>query len=149
MSQNSKREQLIQCTIGILENLEDIKTVKRTLQSHSELSNFALTQLPVCAVIGRLPVPVEKKCTRDGKVDLIKSLLKIEVITYFQSYDGEDLQISNLGDTVFAALYSDQLRGGLALSTEIKPQEKTNTWNPFVAFKMIIEHTYLHNTGGF
>jgi len=149
MAQNSKRERLILSTKAILDALPEIKSVKRTLQAHSDLSNFALTQLPICAVVGRLPVPVEKSNTRNGEVDQIISLLKIDVVTYFQSYDNEDIQISNLGDTIFAALYTNQNRDGLALTTHIKPHEQTNIWTPFVAFKMVVEHTYLHNTGGF
>lgn len=152
MAENSKREQIILASKAILDGLSEVKTVKRTLQAYSDLQNFAVTQLPISAIVGRLPVPVEKKTTRTGEVDQIISRLNIDIVTYFQSYDEtndqEDSELSDLSDTIFAALYEDQSRGGLVLSTTVKPRENTNIWRPFVAFQLTVEHTYLHTIGG-
>lgn len=149
VAENSKREQIILASKAILSTLPEVKTVVRSLQTYAELNTFAGTQLPLCALVGKLPAPKEKRTDRTGKVDQIISELKIDVITYFQAYSKEDTEISTLGDTIFGALYMDQYRGGLVLSTAVKPLEKTNIWRPFVAFQMTIEHTYLHTTGGF
>lgn len=149
MAANSKREQIIVATQNILNAVPEIATVNRTLLTYSELQEFAGPQFPLCAIVGHLPVPVEKSDTRNGFVDQIKSSLKIDVVTYFQDYADEDTQISDLGDTIFAALYQDQDRGGLVLNTAIVPKENTNIWRPFVAFQMTVNHHYIHGIGGF
>jgi hypothetical protein len=148
MAANSLREQIILADISLIEALSNVKTVVRTVQSYSDLSNFAGPQLPVAAVVGRLPVPANHIRTRDGQVDQILSELKVDVYFYFQENVNADLEISDYLDDLWVALYADPTRGGLCLYTELLAVENYETWAPYTAFQMVINHRYKHNTGG-
>jgi hypothetical protein len=148
MAENSKREQIILADIAILEGMSQIKTVKRTLQSHSDLQEFAGTQLPVAAVVGKLPVPVNHKTGRDGQVDMIISNLAVELYVYFQENVSADKEISDLLDDLWAALYSDPTRGGLCMLTTLTANPNYESWPPYVAFQVSCEHKYQHSIGG-
>jgi hypothetical protein len=148
MAANSNREQIIEANKTIVEGVSAVKTVKRTLLEYSDLQEFALTQLPVAAVVGRMPVPVEKHTMRTGDVDQIKSKLNVDIFVYIQANDNADVEISSLMDDLWAALYADQSRSGLVISTEVKVEENPEYWAPFAAFKITVEHYYVHSTGG-
>ena len=60
MAKNSKREQIIVYHVNMVSKIPSIKYVTRTQKSLSELAAFAITQFPVAAVVGGLPVPLEK-----------------------------------------------------------------------------------------
>lgn len=150
MANNSKREQIILADVEILQSIEAIKTVKRTLQSYSDLrDNFALTQLPVAAIIGRLPVPTSHIDNRTGFVDYAVSRLVVDVYVYFQENVDMDTVLSSLLDDMWAALYQNPSRNGLCMYTTIEMSEQNHqVWSPFVAFQVKVIHAYQHTTGG-
>lgn len=150
MATNSKREQIIELTYNMVKTVSSIKSPLRTMPNYAELQEFAQTQFPVCAVVGRMPIPLEKRSTRKINVDQIISELKVDVFTYLQVRSGNqvDTEISNLADDLWAALYNNQNRGGLVIDTTIKINEKINVWNPFAAFQITAIHKYVHDTGG-
>lgn len=150
MAKNSIREQLLEYhRKTLIGKVKLIKTVIRTMPKYEDLDNFAATQLPVAAVVGRLPVPVEKVSSRDGSaVDIIISNLKIETIVYFQEKENPDSELSWLLDDVWVKLYSDVTYNSLALGTILEPSEDVVYWEPYVAFKVISNVRYQHTTGG-
>jgi len=148
MATNSKREQIILTDLELVKTVTEIKTPIRVMPQKSELDNYAQTQFPVAAVVGRLPIPLEKKQGRTPDVDQIKSQLKVDVFVYLQINDNVDSEISDLADSLFGALYQDQQRGKLCIETLVKINEKTNVWAPFAAFQITAIHTYVHGIGG-
>ena len=64
LAENSKREQIILQLISELEEIESIATVIRRMQRYADLQAFAVTQFPVIAVVGRLPIPEGAKHLR-------------------------------------------------------------------------------------
>jgi len=149
MAANSKREQIILNVVGDLEELSSIKTVARKQQTHSQLAEFALTQLPVAAVVGRLPTFIEKQSgRRTGGVEIFVSKLAVDVYVYFQNIVDPDTQLSSLADDMWVKFYADQLRGGLALGTSVQLSEDPEYWDPFVAFKLTAVMQYTHGIGG-
>jgi hypothetical protein len=149
MSANSKRERIIEANLCLVESLSSIKTAQRTIPNYSDLQNFAITQLPVAAVVGRLPVPVEKHSgRRSAEVLQVRSKLVVDVFVYLQANENADTEISALMDDLWVALYADQSRGALVLSTEIVPEENTQYYAPFAAFKLSVVHYYIHDIGG-
>jgi len=152
MAVNSKRERIIVHVVGLLEGVASIKTVARTKQTYAELQEFALTQLPVAAVVGRLPVPstsgYSMHISRRTSVDVIVSDLAIDVYVYAQELEEPDTLISNLADDLWAALYVDQRMGGLVVETRLNLEEETEWWHPFLAFRITVNVKYKHDTGG-
>jgi hypothetical protein len=144
----SKREQIILSDIALIEQAESIKTVKRTMQSYSDLQSFAGTQLPIAAVVGRLPVPQNKFSTRDGQVDQIISSLRVDVFIYFQENQNMDSVLSSILEELWIKLYQDPTRNDLCILTHLEVQENNEVWPPFVAFQLIINHQYKHTTEG-
>jgi hypothetical protein len=147
---NSKRELLILSDVAILEDISAIKTVTRTLLSYSDLKDdFALTQLPVCAVVGRLPVPTNHYDKRTGHPDFMVSSLNVDIYVYFQERVNMDSEMSSLLDDLWVALYADPSRGGLCITTTIELSEQSHqVWEPFVAFQLVVKHQYQHTPGG-
>lgn len=148
MSYESKRERIILSDIELLENIPEITTVKRTIQTFEELKNFAITQFPVVAVVGGLPKPINKTNKRNGEVDQIISVLEVNLFVYFQENDDMDSEISNLLEEIWVKLYENQSRNGLCLSTTLEPEPNQQFWSPFVAFNISIKHEYCHDTEG-
>ncbi|MDA3788078.1 MAG: hypothetical protein PF503_06250 [Desulfobacula sp.] len=148
MAANSKREQIILADLALVRSVSGIKTPIRKQPQHSVLMEFAQTQFPVCAVVGRLPIPDEKHSGRQPAVDQLRSTLKVDVFTYLQVNEDIDSQISDLADSLFAILYTDQTRGKLCYETTIKIVENTNIWDPFAAFQLTAIHKYVHSIGG-
>lgn len=149
MAENSKREQIIQRVEEEVLEIGSIKKCYRKLLSQSDLKNFPVTAFPVCAIVGRLPVPSEKiKGRVPGGVDIIVSKLTIDLIIYFQDRTEPDKTISRLLDDLWVKLYADQLKNGLVLSTILTPREKHEYWPPYGAFKLEVTVTYKHDLGG-
>lgn len=148
MSTDSKREQIIIANKTLVESVSSITSVVRTWQSHSDLESFAVTQFPVCAIIGRMPKFLEKKSNRVTNVDQIISELKVDILTYVQVNENMDTSISNICDDLFQTLYTDQERGGLVFDTVLELDENQQVWPPFAAFKITAIHRYIHDTTG-
>ncbi len=152
MAKNSKREKIICQVMDELNGVPAIKTVVRGKKTHHDLQQFALTQFPVAAVVGRLPRPIEKKSGRvPGRVDLIKSSLTIDVFIYDQVNvidDTTEEKISDLADDVWRCLYADPLKNELVLETLLSIEDDPEFWEPFLAFRLIVKTIYLHTTGG-
>ncbi len=149
MAENSKRELIIVSDKTIVEAVDSITTVKRTVQQYSDLQDMSSRQFPVCAVVGRMPVPKvhrNSRCT----IDQITSTLKVDIFTYIQQNVESkiDTDISNIADDLYAALYTDQHRGGLVTKSEVQVHEEPNYWAPFAAFKITVIHEYVHGTEG-
>lgn len=149
MAANSIRERIIVYVKGKVGEVSSIKTVSRVQQTYSQLQQFAVTQLPLVAVVGRLPVPVEKVSSRTRvKIDLIISELSIDLLIYFQDKVNPDTTLSNLLDDLWAKLYADEEMGGLVISTLLTADEQAEYWEPFVAFRITVKVKYKHTTGG-
>jgi len=148
MAANSKREQIIISDFNLVQAVPSIKSPIRTLPEYAELTCYAQTQFPVCAVVGRMPVPNEKFSQRGVAVDQIRSEIKVDIFVYLQVNEDADSLISSVADDLFKQLYTDESRGKLVYETTIKIKEKVNIWNPFVAFQMTAIHKYIHDTGG-
>lgn len=149
MAENSKREQIIVADKTIIEAVNSIKTVKRTVQNYDDLKLISSKQFPLCAVVGRMPVPKvhrNSRCT----IDQIISTLKVDIFTYLQqNVESEiDTDISNIADDLYAALYTDQHRGGLVTKSEVQIHEDHEYWPPYAAFKITVKHEYVHGTEG-
>lgn len=149
MADNSLRERIIEANKVLVESLTGIKTVTRTIPEYSQLQDFALTQLPVAAVVGRLPVPKGKPTgRRAGDVEQVRSRLRVDIFVYLESNVNADTAISSLLDDLWRVLWTDQTRGGLTLDTEVTMQEDSQRWAPFMAFRVAVFHHYIHDTGG-
>jgi len=149
MAENSTRERLILADIAIIEAMSPtIRTVKRTMQGHEDLQQFSGPQLPVAAVVGRLPVPIEHKAGRNGQVDQIKSALAVDIFVYFQENEEQDKQLSNMLDEMWRELYTNPTRSGLCLVTALTPNPDYSAWAPYVAFQLTCNHHYIHTPGG-
>ena len=149
MAANSMREQIIVYVSNKVKELSSIKTASRVKQTYSQLQQFAVTQLPLVAVVGRLPHPVEKVSSRTKVgIDLIISELPIDLYVYFQDKVTPDEKLSNLLDDLWAKLYADEEMGGLVISTFLTADEQAEYWEPFVAFRVIVKVKYKHTTGG-
>lgn len=148
MAANSLRERIILADKALVESITAVKATKRLLPERAELKKLPNTNFPLAAVVGRIPMPTDHKEDREGDRDQFISKLKVDVLVYFVQRLDSDTQISNFLDDFWKVLYTDQRRGGLVLDTKLIPTEKTNTWKPYVAFRVTIEHNYLHTTGG-
>lgn len=146
------REQLILSDKSLLESIPFIQTVKRRIVGYEELQKFPATQLPVAAVIGKLPNQIDyhKSSRKREIVEFIHSELAVEVFIYFMCNDEDlmDTQISEKANTVFQKLFTDPSRGGLCLGTLVRVEPNYSRWSPYVAFKVVATHYYLHTTGG-
>ena len=149
MAANSKRERIIISDLTLIQGVSAVKTPIRTIPQYKDLQEFALTQFPVVAVVGRLPVPEEKHSSRvSARVDLIKSRLVVDSYVYLMANENADTEIYSLMDDLWVALYADPSRGDLVTSTELEVQEDVQKWAPFLAFRFSIIHYYFHDTGG-
>lgn len=149
MGLNSTREQILDYHVTQLGRLGSITTVKRVLLSYSDLAQFAVTQFPVAAVVGGLPVPNEKMSDRSRPtVDLIISDLSISTIVYIQDNEDPDQKLSEIADDVWVKLYSFPTYNSLALGTVLRFEPEPEYWNPYLAFKITSTVTYKHSTGG-
>lgn len=150
MAENSLREQIIVADKTIVEAVDSIKTVERTVKAYAKLQEMSSAQFPVCSVVGKMPVPKNAHRASRCRIDQIVSELKVDVFCYLQQNNESqiDTDISNLADDLYAALYTDQLRGGLVTKSEVQIHEEHEYWPPFAAFKMTVTHEYVHGTEG-
>lgn len=146
------REQLILADKAILEDLSFVKKVERTMMDYEELKNYAITQLPVAAVVGKLPKTEQFKSSDRivYNVDQVHDDLVVDVYFYFQRTQREtmDEQVSTYANDLYAALFADPGRGGLCNHTFVEFSPDYMYWDPFVAFRMMVTHKYIHTTGG-
>ena len=146
------REQIILADKALVDGVSFIKTSKRIMMKYEELKLFALTQIPVAAVVGRLPKPEQyhRLGRRRENIDQIQSNLIVDIYVYFQCTQIEtmDTEVSDYANQMFTALFVDGDRGGLCLETVVELEPEYLFWDPFVAFKVKASHLYLHNTGG-
>lgn len=153
MAKNSIREQiLVYHEKYLIGKVKSIKTVIRTMPSYDDLQQFAVTQFPVAAMVGRLPVPEDRRLSSRGLTslerDVITSTMKIDNTIYLMEAENPDTEISNIMDDVWAKVYSDLTYGGLTIGLEIIPEEETGVLDPFVAFRLVTEVKYQHSRGG-
>jgi hypothetical protein len=149
MGTDSIRERIINFVIGEIQTLETVKSVIRKQPSYNELKLFSNMQFPAVAVVAGLPVPEEKEPARSAAGhDRIISNLDIKVFCYLQDRVNPDAMISNLLDDLFSKLYEDKTKGGLVISTVLKPSEATEYWDPYGAFCLVVKMKYSHTTGG-
>ena len=150
MAKDSLREQiLVYHQKQLLQKVKSISTVIRTLPDYSALMNYAVTQFPLVAMVGKLPVPREKMSSRQRHVvDIIISDLSIENYVYIQTREDQDTVISDIVDDIWTKCYSDANYGGLAQGTILEVHDEVVQWDPFVAFKLTSKITYKHSTGG-
>lgn len=149
MAENSKREQIILRVVEELEQVSSITTVVRKTPNLSDLNMFALTQFPVVAVLGRLPVADPHISGRSkARADRFISSLTVDLFVYFQEREAPDSMISNLADDLWVKLNEDQTKNNLVISTLLKMTENPEYWDPFVAFNMVCNFKYVHTIGG-
>jgi len=150
MASNSKREQILAKVKTPLEAVSAIETVERKpLQGISDLEAWPQTQLPLAVVLGGMPVPSEKLSDRDIKLDKVRSTLTATIVVYALDNENPDTKISNLADDVWAALYADMTLGfSWVLSIRLTPDADVAFWEPYAAFSIKAEITYIHTKGG-
>ncbi len=152
MASNSIREQILSYLVDLVGVLPSIKTVKRVQPSKlDDIRRYSPQQMPLAAVIGGVPVPVEHRKTRGpgkGVVDVILSDLIVEFFIYFMDNETPDQTLSDIMDDVWSGLYSNQTLGGLALGLYITPRVQIAAWDPYVAFSLAVTINYKHSTGG-
>lgn len=151
MALNSKREQIILADLAIVKAISSIKYTLRAVPAWQDLSTkFSSAQFPACAVVGRMPTPLNLHRATRCRIDNITDELKVDVYTYiFQNVEEQvDADISNYADDIYAALYTDQTRGGLVTKSEVSIYEENNYFNPYGAFKITVRHEYVHGTEG-
>lgn len=152
MATNSKREQIILKMVSNLESIAAIQTVDRKpLTGISDLQQYATTQLPMAVVLAGLPVPEPKKSERgrSSNANKIISTLITDILVYAEDNVTPDITVSNLADDIWVAMYADITQGfRWVLDTEVKPDANVGVWDPYVAFRMLVKITYLHDKGG-
>jgi hypothetical protein len=148
MALNSIREQVINNVVTTLEGVESIAHVSRKRMTDlDELQSVPTTQLPYMSVTGGLPEPIQKQSgRRTGNVEVVKSILTVEIVCYHLAPVDPDTVLSNLLDDIWAALYAEQTRGGIALGTELIPQVEPVFIQPYILFRVVCNVTYLHDT---
>lgn len=155
MAEGSKRELIILELISNIEDISSINTVERVRPSFADLGSFAETQLPLVAIVGKLPRPVPKRSGREtGIMDKFISDLEIDLFCYAMDNVNPDSKVSDLADDLWAKIYSDPILitddylKGLALEVIVMPEIQVGIWDPYVVFKMVCTYKYVHGTGG-
>lgn len=149
MAENSIREQLIEAVKAQVETLTSIVTVKRIQPTFNDLSTMSGPQLPLIAIVGQMPVPIQKIFRRTaGGVEKFRSKLPVDVFCYAMDNDTPDTLTSDLADDIWRVLHADQTWGSLAIATEVIPELKVGRVAPFIMFKMLCEIEYIHSGGG-
>jgi len=158
MAEDSKREQIIQYWVNKFESDDTVRTarfntVKRMKPSLAELGNFTGPQLPLLAVVAKLPVPIKHIKTREpGGRDAFISALEIEFIAYAKDNDNPDTLISDIADDLWAVLYSDTTSGekpnSLTVGLDVRPEPNVAYFAPYIAVKMVCSFEYYHTIGG-
>ena len=155
MAVNSHRELILVEVVDMIEEVSSIKTVQRTRIGFSELGNYSGRQLPLVAVVGKLPKPAPKRSGREpGASDMFISDLGVDLFCYAMDNETPDSTVSNLADDLWAKIYSNptlvttQYPRGLALQVDVVPEISVGIWDPYIVFKMNCIYKYIHGTGG-
>jgi len=155
MAINSKREQILEALENNINDIPAIVKVKRVQLAFADLENFAGTQLPLVAVVGKLPSPSPHRAGRStGLHDKFISTLTIELFCYAMDNVNPDTLVSNLADDLWAKIHSDTTLiteaypKGLTLEVVVSPEVTVGIWDPYVVFKMNCSYKYVHGTGG-
>lgn len=152
MATLTKREQIILVDKALVETVSFIKTVKRSMMKYEDLQKFASTQIPVAAVVGRLPEPEEYHYSGRKReiIGQIQSKLVVDIFVYFQNttVDTMDTEVSEYANDLFVALFGNPSRDSLCLETTVEIVPDYLYWDPYVAFRMKVNHSYIHTTGG-
>ena len=155
MAVNSKREQILVKVTSNMEDISSINRVERVRPSFADLGNFAGTQLPLVAVVGKLPKPEPKRSGRiSGLVGKFVSDLGVDLFCYAMDNVNPDSTVSDLTDDIWAKVHSDpnlitdDYPDGLTLQVDVVPEVKVGTWDPYVVFKIGCVYKYVHTTGG-
>ena len=148
MALNSTREKIINNVVDTLSSVESLAFInRRRMTDLDELKSVPTTQLPYISITGGLPEPIQKQSgRRPGNVEIIKSTLAIEIVCYQLAPVDPDVVLSDLLDDIWASLYTDQTRGGIALGTELIPQVEPVFIQPYILFRVVCNVTYLHDT---
>jgi len=145
----SIRETIITTLETTVGTIKTVKTVKRTIQGHEMLSEFAETQFPVVAIVGRLPQPIPHRSGRTkADNDMFISTLTIDFYCYVLENKDEDTAISELAEALWIKLYSDPTVGDNCLQMDLSFDGNVERWSPFVAFRLICNVKYVHDIGG-
>ena len=149
MAENSLRERIILADLTLIQSLSSISTVVRTIQSYSDLQSYAVTQFPVVAIVGRLPVPTYKPSLRIREdIDQVLSILRVDFYTYFMNNENSDTELSSLLDDMWVKLHSDPTRSRICLGTTLEMTEDTQVFAPYGAFRITAIHQYKHTIEG-
>lgn len=130
-----------------------IKTVSRRLpEGIEDLDRYASTQLPLVVVMGKLPRLIEihggNRSNHSADCQLVKWALPVEVFGYFMDNSDPDSTLSSFADDLFRVLNVDPSKGSLALGTKVMPEPEVGIWDPYVAFKFLVEIQYVRTLGG-
>lgn len=151
MADNSRREQILVQVVSDLGSIPAIEQVKRVQPNTlDDIRRYSTGQMPLAVVIGGMPKPTEHISGRGpGGVDIIVSVLKVELYCYFMDNENPDSTLSSLLDDIWAALYADQTLGfKFVQGVTIDPKVEVAAWPPYVAFSLTFNVTYNHTTGG-
>jgi len=155
MAENSRRELMLIEVVDTIEELSSIREVKRTRIGFNDLGMYSGEQLPLVAVVGKLPKPTPKRSGRaPGISDKFVSDLGVELTCYAMDNVNPDSTVSNLADDLWAKIYSnptlvtDDYSDGLAIQLDVEPEIQVGIWDPYVVFKMNCVYKYIHGTGG-
>lgn len=148
MAEQSLREQIIEYVVGEVEELDCFNRVKRELPAYAELGTYPHDVFPVAAIVAGLPQVVEAHVSRRACVDVFRSNLEIVVFVWDHLNEDCDTRISFLADELWAKLYSDQTKGGLAIGTTLAFGEIPTYLRPYINFSLTATVNYKHTTGG-
>lgn len=149
------RELILEAVKDLIDALSSITTVQRKLLNFTELGDVAYPQMPLVAVVGKLPKPVPHKSGRTySGSDRFISALQAELVCYAMDNKTPDTKVSELANDLWSQLYSNpklittDYPKGLAFDLEVIPEVQVGTWDPYVVFKMTCTYKYVHGTGG-
>lgn len=149
MSDNSKREQILEVVRTALETLTWVKAVKRQKLTLEQLKQFAATQLPLIGMIGSLPDPRENKRSARQPADSFISDLSIDLICYGLDNVAPDTTISKHLDDLWVLLFSlTYPRPCQVVRVDVRPTPQQAIWSPYYAFAIKYVVTYAHDKGG-
>lgn len=150
MASNSRREQLLVLLTNKLGELSEIKTVQRVRPVFADLDSIASTQLPMIAVVGRLPSPVQKKQGRkQNDPEIFISKLGIDLYFYGLANEDPDTWVSYYADDIWSKLYEAPTFGKKwVLELTVTPEVEVGIFDPYIVFRIICTLTYLHTVGG-
>ena len=148
MALNSMREQILEGIKTKLGTVSSITTVKRVRPAFQDLDTIASTQMPLIAILGKLPKPVQKRSSRvQGIPDKFTSVLGVEVYCYALANVDPDSVVSDLADDIWASLFTDPLLGTLLIEFDVSPEVQVGIWDPYIVFRMNCSAKYIHTTG--